>query len=126
MDGGTRSQQSLPGFIKERCSGLRCIRQHTPERTVRDSLQRGGKRPPQPSLASLEPGDWVWVSAKVNGLFTQEQIPDAQQLWMIATGTALGVYLSILRTEATWRRFQTLLLVHNVRKQGHFSNEKYH
>jgi ferredoxin/flavodoxin---NADP+ reductase len=45
---------------------------------------------------------------------------------MIAIGTALGVYLSILRTEATWRRFQTLLLVHNVRKQGHFSNEKYH
>ncbi|MET0050260.1 MAG: hypothetical protein ABW095_04155 [Candidatus Thiodiazotropha sp.] len=38
---------------------------------------------------------------------------------MIATGTALGVYLSILRTEATWTRFQTLLLVHNVRKQGH-------
>ncbi|MET0029485.1 MAG: hypothetical protein ABW101_17780 [Candidatus Thiodiazotropha sp.] len=38
---------------------------------------------------------------------------------MIATGTALGVYLSILRTEATWTRFHTLLLVHNVRKQGH-------
>jgi ferredoxin/flavodoxin---NADP+ reductase len=84
------------------------------------------KRPPQPSLASLESGDWVWVSAKANGVFTLEQIPDAQQLWMIATGTALGVYLSILRTEATWTRFQTLLLVHNVRKQGHFSTEKYH
>ncbi len=75
--------------------------------------------PLSPRLASLKPGDRVWVSAKANGLFTLEQIPDAQQLWMIATGTALGVYLSILRTEETWKRFQTLLLVHNVRKQGH-------
>ncbi|MET0068314.1 MAG: ferredoxin--NADP reductase [Candidatus Thiodiazotropha sp.] len=75
--------------------------------------------PLSPRLASLEPGDRVWVSAQAKGLFTLDQIPDAQQLWMIASGTALGVYLSILRTEAAWSRFETLVLVHNVRWQGH-------
>ena len=40
---------------------------------------------------------------------------------MIATGTALGVYLSILRTEEVWDKFEHLVLVHNVRQLAHLS-----
>ena len=33
----------------------------------------------------------------------------------IATGTALGVYLSILNTDAPWQRFDNIVLIHGCR-----------
>jgi ferredoxin--NADP+ reductase len=77
--------------------------------------------PLSPRLAALEPGDRVWVSARANGFFTLEQLPQSENLWMLATGTALGVYLSILRSEHAWQRFQQIVLVHNVRYQNQLS-----
>jgi ferredoxin--NADP+ reductase len=77
--------------------------------------------PLSPRLAALEPGDQVWVSARANGFFTLDQLPESENLWMIATGTALGVYLSILRTEQPWQRFQQIVLVHNVRRRDQLS-----
>ncbi|MGD8910517.1 MAG: ferredoxin--NADP reductase [Chromatiales bacterium] len=77
--------------------------------------------PLSPRLAALEPGDRVWVSARPNGFFTLEQLPQSENLWMIATGTALGVYLSILRTDDTWQRFNQIVLVHNVRNRDQLS-----
>ena len=77
--------------------------------------------PLSPRLAALKPGDNLWVSARPNGFFTLDQLPDSENLWMIATGTALGVYLSILRTERAWQRFRHLVLVHNVRTADQLS-----
>lgn len=72
-------------------------------------------------LAALQPGDTVWVSARPNGFFTLEQLPDSENLWLMASGTALGVYLSILRTERAWQRFRHIVLVHNVRTKAQLS-----
>lgn len=71
--------------------------------------------PLSPRLAALEPGERLWVCANANGFFTLEHLPASNNLWMIATGTALGVYLSILRTEQSWQRYEHIALVHNVR-----------
>ena len=73
--------------------------------------------PLSPRLAALEPGDRLWVAAKPNGFFTLEHLPTSKHLWMIATGTALGVYLSMLRTEHSWLRYEHIALVHNVRNR---------
>ena len=45
------------------------------------------------------------------------QIPEAEQLWMLATGTGLGPFLSILRSDDVWTRFRDIVLVHAVRHQ---------
>ncbi len=71
--------------------------------------------PLTPRLSTLEPGDRLWVSEKAKGLFTLDKVPDGRDLWLIATGTALGVYLSILDTETPWRRFQRVVLVYGCR-----------
>lgn len=71
--------------------------------------------PLSPRLESLEPGDSVLVGPKGAGFFTLEQVPDASALWMLATGTALGPFLSMLKTDEPWRRFDDLVLVHAVR-----------
>jgi ferredoxin--NADP+ reductase len=72
--------------------------------------------PISPRLAVLQPGDHVYVNRKANGFFTLSEVPDSRDLWMMATGTGLGPYLSILQTDDPWRRFTNLILVHAVRK----------
>jgi ferredoxin--NADP+ reductase len=71
--------------------------------------------PLTPRLSDLNLGDEVWIAATASGIFTLDAMPAARDLWLIATGTALGVYLSILRTADPWERFERVLLVHGVR-----------
>jgi ferredoxin--NADP+ reductase len=44
-----------------------------------------------------------------------QELPDAESLWMLATGTAIGPFLSILGTREVWERFRNIILVHSVR-----------
>jgi len=66
-------------------------------------------------LTQLEIGDVVWVTPRASGFFTLNEIPEADYLWLLATGTAVGVFLSILRTPEPWARFKKIVLVHAVR-----------
>ena len=68
-----------------------------------------------PHLWNLEPGDELEVSEKAAGRFTLEKTPDAENLWLIATGTGLAPYIAMLRTEQPWQRFKKIVLVHGVR-----------
>ena len=68
-----------------------------------------------PHLWGLEPGDEVEVSEKAAGRFTLEKTPDAENLWLIATGTGLAPYVAMLRTEEPWERFKKIVVVHGVR-----------
>jgi ferredoxin--NADP+ reductase len=71
--------------------------------------------PLSPRLAALEPDDSVWMLERANGFFCVAELPDAAVLWCIATGTGLGPYLSILRTQEPWDRFERVVLVQAVR-----------
>lgn len=67
------------------------------------------------ALARLSPGDTVALMEKSQGFFTLDELPDARTLWLIATGTAIGPYLSMLRTPEPFARFERVVLVHAVR-----------
>lgn len=60
------------------------------------TLVRSGSLTPR--LWALKPGDRVWLSNKPVGLFTLGQIPEDRHVVMIATGTGLAPYMSMLRT----------------------------
>jgi ferredoxin--NADP+ reductase len=67
-------------------------------------------------LAELQSGDDVWVTAKANGNLTLDSVPDeARHLWLLATGTAIGPFLSILKTAEPWERFDRVVLAYGVR-----------
>lgn len=68
-----------------------------------------------PRLAALKPGDEVQLVSEAAGFFVLEEVPDCDTLWMLATGTALGPYLSILEEGKDLDRFNNLVLVHAVR-----------
>jgi ferredoxin/flavodoxin---NADP+ reductase len=68
-----------------------------------------------PHLHALKPGDTLYVSPRTNGFFTMPEVPDAKVLWGLCTGTAIGPYLSAMKTDAPWKKFERIVFVHAVR-----------
>ena len=52
---------------------------------------------------------------RANGFFSIGELPAADALWCISTGTGIGPFLSILRTAEPWEKFARVVLVHAVR-----------
>jgi len=71
--------------------------------------------PLSPRLARLAAGDTLYVAPNPSGFLVLSEVPDAQTLWLLATGTGLAPFLSILRTETPWRRYANVVLVHAAR-----------
>ena len=71
--------------------------------------------PLSPRLARLAPGDSLFVAPNPAGFLVLSELPDRDSLWLISTGTGIAPFLSILRTEAPWKRFRNVVLVHAVR-----------
>jgi ferredoxin--NADP+ reductase len=66
-------------------------------------------------LVNLQPGDSVFIAPRGAGFFVLNEVPAAEHLWMLSTGTALGPFLSILATDEVWQRYRNIVLVHAVR-----------
>ena len=71
--------------------------------------------PLSPRLATLKAGDALCVASNPAGFLVLREVPDAETLWLVATGTGLAPFLSILRTPTPWQRFRNVVLVHAVR-----------
>jgi len=71
--------------------------------------------PLSPRLAELRAGDRLLVASNPAGFLVLSEVPDADTLWLVSTGTGIAPFLSILRTETPWRRFRNVVLVHAVR-----------
>jgi ferredoxin--NADP+ reductase len=71
--------------------------------------------PLSPRLARLEAGDTLYVAPNPAGFLVLSEVPDAETLWLVSTGTGIAPFISILRTETPWRRFRNVVLVHAVR-----------
>lgn len=50
-----------------------------------------------PALFGLQEGDPLWLGPKIKGKFTLEEVPPGSDLVMIATGTGLAPFLSMIR-----------------------------
>jgi ferredoxin--NADP+ reductase len=74
-----------------------------------------------PALSVLTPGDRVLVEKKAQGFFTLAYVPDARDLWLVATGTGLAPFISMLRSPEPWSRFARIVVVHGVREAAHLA-----
>jgi len=74
--------------------------------------------PLSPRLARLKAGEHLQVASNPAGFLVLSELPDAETLWLLSTGTGIAPFLSILRTEVPWQRFRNVVLVHAVRHAG--------
>jgi ferredoxin--NADP+ reductase len=73
--------------------------------------------PLSPRLFALENGEKVLVATNPAGFLTVSEVPETRHLWMMATSTGVGPFLSILGTDAVWQRFQRVILCYSVRTE---------
>ncbi len=78
-------------------------------------LARVGEGALTPALFELQVGSRVTVDPKPQGFFSFDYVPPHRELWLVATGTGLGPFLSMLRSRAAFERAERVLLVHGAR-----------
>lgn len=61
------------------------------------TLVRSGELTPR--LFALSPGDRLWLGPKPSGMFTLREVPPGKHIALIATGTGIAPYMSMLRTQ---------------------------
>ncbi|HXR59254.1 MAG TPA: ferredoxin--NADP reductase [Burkholderiales bacterium] len=71
--------------------------------------------PLSPRLARLKPGERLFVASNPAGFLVLSELPDAETLWLMATGTGIAPFVSMLRADTPWQRFENVVLVHAVR-----------
>ncbi len=74
--------------------------------------------PLSPRLFGLEAGDDILISDNPSGFLTVSEVPESKHLWMVATGTGIGPFLAILKSDAVWTRFEKAVLCYSVSYAG--------
>lgn len=72
-------------------------------------------------LKNLAIGDAISIEKQVYGFLTADRFTDGAILWMLATGTGLGPFISMLRDPALWGQFDDIVVVHGVRSKSEFA-----
>ena len=72
-------------------------------------------------LARLQVNDVVRIDRRTYGFLTLDQLAPGKDLWLLATGTGLAPFVSILHEPSVWRNFQYITVVHSVRHANEFA-----
>lgn len=72
------------------------------------SLVRSGSLTPR--IFKLEIGDRIYMSQKPTGMFTLDQVDERQNIILIATGTGVAPYMSMLRSDALHRSGKIVII----------------
>ncbi len=67
-----------------------------------------------PRLFYLNKGDRLFVGPSAKGLFTLDKVPEDKNILMVATGTGLAPYVSMLRSNLINRPGQSVAVVHGA------------
>ncbi len=67
-------------------------------------------------LARVVPGDTVLVGRKATGTLLMQNLLPGRTLYLLASGTGLAPFLSVIRDLETYDRFSKIVLVHGCRQ----------
>lgn len=68
-----------------------------------------------PGLWNIPVGGRLWCGPKIKGKFTLEEVPASKDLVMVATGTGLAPFVSMLRAHRESPPWRSVVLVHGAR-----------
>ena len=66
-------------------------------------------------LQNIQVGDELLVNSKATGTLVQGHLLPGKNLYLIATGTGLAPFLSIIRDPEVYERYDTIVLTHGCR-----------
>jgi ferredoxin--NADP+ reductase len=68
-----------------------------------------------PRLFALRSGAPLWLSSKVVGMFTLDRVPKGRHIVLVATGTGIAPYMSMLRTHLAEMGDARVAVIHGAR-----------
>ena len=69
-------------------------------------------------LRHVKPGDDVIVRRKPTGTLVLDALEPGRRLWLVATGTGIAPFASLIRDPDTWERFDEVVLAHTCRTKA--------
>lgn len=66
-------------------------------------------------LAQVREGDGVWINSKTTGSLTLKYVQPGRNLYLLATGTGLAPFISLIRSAEVYQQYQHVILIHTVR-----------
>jgi ferredoxin/flavodoxin---NADP+ reductase len=69
-------------------------------------------------VAKLKLGDTMLVDKIAQGFLTADRFKNGRDLWLMATGTGLAPYISMVRDKAVWAQFENIVIVQSVRERA--------
>ena len=66
-------------------------------------------------LSRLKVGDTLLVDKQAFGFLTLERFATGRDLWLLASGTGLAPFLSLLQDFEAWQRFERIILIYSAR-----------
>ena len=69
-------------------------------------------------LQKITPGDEIILRPKPVGTLVLDALLPGKRLWMIATGTGIAPFASLLRDPETWEAYEQVILAHTCRTQA--------
>lgn len=67
-------------------------------------------------LAFIQPGESIWVNTKATGTLTADHVMPGRNLYLLATGTGIAPFMSIIRGGEVFEKFDRVVLIHTVRE----------
>ena len=76
-------------------------------------------------LSHVRPGDPILVGRKPTGTLRIAHLRPAKNLYLLATGTGIAPFMSIIRDPTTYEQFERIVLVHGVRQVSELAYRAY-
>ncbi|MES2664335.1 MAG: ferredoxin--NADP reductase [Pseudomonadota bacterium] len=75
-------------------------------------------------LQGIQPGDEIYVSRKPTGTLIMDGVLPGKHLYLLATGTGLAPFMSIIKDPETYELYEKVVLVHGVRYVSELAYQK--
>jgi ferredoxin/flavodoxin---NADP+ reductase len=67
-------------------------------------------------LQHIQPGEQIILRPKPVGTLVLDALLPGKRLWMLATGTGIAPFASLLREPETWEKYEQVIVMHTCRE----------
>jgi ferredoxin--NADP+ reductase len=76
-------------------------------------------------LQKIQPGDEIVLNPKSTGTLTTDFLLPGKNLWLLATGTGLAPFMSIIKDPEIYEQYDHVILTHGVRLVSELAYEQF-
>ncbi|AIL31952.1 ferredoxin--NADP reductase [Basilea psittacipulmonis] len=76
-------------------------------------------------LQHIQPGDSIIIGRKPTGTLVADYLLPGKRLYLLATGTGLAPFMSLIRSPDVYEKFDEVILVHGVRQVAELAYRDY-